>query len=195
MQWPGGFSWCYSLFHFGSHYKQNQSKCRNPHADPNPDKPLLQRDSSRHSRPRTVRAGAHRGKANPKSTNSRAPSALENKALHSRLRARRQPCPEPFPQRRRMRQCKPMSNTAPRASCSQGYHGPCTAGRNPQRYLCGLLGCPHHSLRERGLPKIRGRWSLWQPFPTRSSSPAAWDRDGLSYLCLCSTQLPPGTCQ
>lgn len=63
-----------------------------------------------------------------------------------------QPCPEPFPQRRRMRQCKAMSNTAPRASCSQGYHGPCAARRNPQRYLFRLLGYPHPLLRERALP-------------------------------------------
>lgn len=62
---------------------------------------------------------------------------------------RRQPCPQPLPQRRGMRQCKPMSNTAPRASCSQGYHGPCTARCNPQRCL---LGYPHPFLRERGLP-------------------------------------------
>lgn len=61
-------------------------------------------------------------------------------------------CPEPLPQRRRMRQCEPMSNTAPRASCSQGYHGPCTARSNPQRYLFGLLGYPHPVLRQRGLP-------------------------------------------
>lgn len=63
-----------------------------------------------------------------------------------------QPCPKPLPQRRRMRQCTPTSNTAPRASCSQGYHGPCTARHNPQRYLFGLLGYPDPFLRERGLP-------------------------------------------
>lgn len=62
-----------------------------------------------------------------------------------------QPCPEPLPRRRRMRQCTPTSNTAPRASCSQGYHGPCTARRNPQRYLFGLLGYPDPFLRERTL--------------------------------------------
>lgn len=81
--------------------------------------------------------------------NPKAPIPPENKALHSRLWACRQPCPEPLPQRRTMRQCKPMSNTAPRASCSQGYHGPCTARCNPQRYL---LGYPHPFLRERDLP-------------------------------------------
>lgn len=44
------------------------------------------------------------------------------------------------------------------------------------------------------LPQITGTWNLWQPFPMHSSLPAAWDRDGLSYICLCSTQLPPGSC-
>lgn len=73
-----------------------------------------------------------------------------------------QPCPEPLPQRRRMRQCKPMSNTAPQASCSQGYHGPCTARSNPQRYLFRLLGYSHPFLGEGSalLPQIRGRWNL-----------------------------------
>lgn len=63
--------------------------------------------------------------------------------------------PRALPQRRRMRQCKPTSNTAPRASCSQGYHGPRAARRNPQRYLFGLLGYPNPFLRERGLPNQR----------------------------------------
>lgn len=139
-----------------SFWELSQAKSRQvqkPPCRPQPQhKPLLQRESSRHSRPPTAGAEAHRGRAKPKSTDSRAPSPPENKALHSRPWARRQPCPEPLPERRRMRQCKPMSNTAPRASCSQGYHGPCTARRNPQRYLCGLLGYPHPFLRERGLP-------------------------------------------
>lgn len=42
------------------------------------------------------------------------------------------------------------------------------------------------------LPQIRGRWNLWQPFPMHSSPSAAQDRDGLSYICLCSTQLQQG---
>lgn len=45
------------------------------------------------------------------------------------------------------------------------------------------------------LPQIRRRWNLWQPFPVHSSLPAAWDRDDLSYICLCSIQLPTGSCR
>lgn len=138
-----------AYFILGAAASKNQNECRNCHADPNPNKPLLQRESSRHRRTPTAQAEAQRGKAKPKSTNSCASSPSENKALLSRLWAHRQPCPEPLPQLRRMRQCKPMSNTAPRASCSQGYHGPCTARCNPQSYL---LGYPHPFLRERGLP-------------------------------------------
>lgn len=145
MLWPGGFSWCQSLFCFGSCYNQNQSKCRNPHADPNPNKPLLQRESSWYGRPPD---SASRGTQRQGQTQKHQFPCIES----FRKQSSPQPCPKPLPQRRRMRQCTPTSNTAPRASCSQGYHGPCAARHNPQRYLFGLLGYPDPFLRERGLP-------------------------------------------
>lgn len=115
----GGFSRCRSLFPLGNHYKQNQSKRRNPLARPQtPTNLFCREESSMHGqREQTPLTEARPNPEAPIPEHRAFPKTKLSAAAFGRVGSR---APSPSPQRRRMRQCKRTLNTARRVSCFQG---------------------------------------------------------------------------